>query len=265
MTPAALRDAELTVLGQVPGASNAVFLCLLEGRGENGPSVRRGIYKPVRGERPLHDFEPGSLARREVAAFRLADALGIDSVPPTVYLDDGPFGPGSLQAYVLSDEPEAEPVAVCPPDRVPTGHVPVLRGEGEDGEELVVAHSADDAMLRLAAFDAAANNADRKGSHILFGTCEPGSPSRIFGIDNGLSFHTDPKLRTVLWGFAGRPLPEDLSGALARLADEVPAEVAELLRPEETAALARRAESLVDGGRMTDVPRDRYPIPWPPV
>ncbi|MCG7299843.1 SCO1664 family protein [Brevibacterium ravenspurgense] len=265
MIESALAEAHMTVLGRVPGASNAVFLCLLEGEFGTGPTVRRGIYKPVRGERPLHDFPAGTLARREVAAYRLAHHLGIDEVPPTVFLDDGPLGPGSLQAYVLSDGSDEPPVTICLPSELPDGWLPAAAGETETGEQVVIAHSPDEQVLRLAVFDIVANNADRKGSHILSGAWDPLAEAQFFGIDNGLTFHTEPKLRTILWGFDGVPVPGDLCEALDSIAGAVPAELSELLTPDESRALALRAGHLAGNGTMPSMPQDRIPIPWPPV
>ncbi|OFS26405.1 SCO1664 family protein [Brevibacterium sp. HMSC07C04] len=265
MIESALAQAQVTVLGQVPGASNEVFLCLLEGDFGSGPTMRRGIYKPVRGERPLRDFPAGSLARREVAAFRLARLLGIDEVPPTVFLDDGPLGPGSLQAYVLSDSDYELPVTVCPPSEVPDGWLVAAAGETETGEQVVIAHSPDDGLLRLAVFDAVANNADRKGSHILPGTWDPHAASRFCGIDNGLSFHTQPKLRTVLWGFSGVTVPDSMRSALDSIAGSVPDVLAEYLTPDERGALALRAGMLAQHGTVPFMPQDQIAIPWPPI
>ena len=261
----ALAEARVTVLGRVPGASNAVFLCLLEGDFGTGPAVRRGIYKPIRGERPLHDFPAGTLARREVAAYRLAHHLGLDEVPPTVFLDDGPLGPGSLQAYVLSDGDDEPPVTICLPAELPDGWLPAAAGETETGEQVVIAHSSDEQILRLAVFDIVANNADRKGSHVLSGAWHPLAEPQFFGIDNGLTFHTEPKLRTVLWGFADTPVPDSLREGLGSLADSVPDGLATHLTADECRALAVRADQLAQSGVMPYMPQDRIPIPWPPV
>ena len=198
-----------------------------------GEPVMQAVYKPGRGERPLHDFPPG-LYRREAAAYELSAALGWDLVPPTV-VRDGPLGTGSLQLFVLADFEQ---------------HYFTLRERPE-------LHPA---LRRLCAFDVVANATDRKGGHVLL---EGGD--HVWAIDNGLCFHAAFKLRTVVWDFGGEPLPGDIEGDLRRLCDGGPPEaVTDLLDHAECSALAARAETLLtDGCFPTDPSGRRWP--WPVV
>jgi uncharacterized repeat protein (TIGR03843 family) len=191
------------------------------------------VYKPERGERPLWDFPPG-LFKRELAAYHLSEALGWRLVPLTVRRD-GPYGDGSLQEFVHADFSQ---------------HYFTLSDEA--------AHR--DRLLRLCAFDLIANNADRKSGHCLLGP-----DGHVWAIDNGLCFNIEPKLRTVIWDFAGTPLPDDVRDDLRRLVKEgVPPTLPALLAEEECAALIARARSLLRTGRLPgDRGGDRYP--WPPV
>lgn len=259
-----LAAGTLELVGQLAEASNAVFLV----RAEGVPCV----YKPVAGERPLWDFPRGTLAMREVAAYELSAAGGWDLVPPTV-LRDGPFGVGSVQAWVgplpdasgiITDPPTAdELVGLVAESDLPKGWHPVMQAELRDGTDVFVAH-ADDARLRsLAVLDAVLNNADRKGSHIL--TDGP----RIWGIDNGLGLAEVAKLRTVLWGWAGDPLPDTERVRVARLAAALEGEtgtlMGELLTGAEVDALRTRLETLMDCGEHPLPPAEWPAIPWPPL
>lgn len=228
---ARLRTDELEVLGRMPWSSNGTYLC--EVGGDDDAPPLRAVYKPREGERPLWDF-PSGLHQREVAAYELSRALGWDVVPVTVHRD-GPFGPGSLQRFVDADfeqhyftlyEDEA--------------HHPTLR--------------------RLCAFDVVGNNTDRKSGHCLLA-----DDGRIFGIDHGLMFHHEFKLRTVIWEFGGEPVPATLLEDLARLLDDgLPDALAELLDPFERDALLARTRALVDAGCFPiDETGRRYP--WPLV
>jgi uncharacterized repeat protein (TIGR03843 family) len=227
-----LEEGDLRVAGLLEGASNHTFLAEAAGNGHRALVV----YKPVRGETPLWDFREGTLARREVAAYRLAVALGWPRVPPTV-LREGPFGIGAVQAFVRAD---------------PTQHYFTLReGRPED-------------FKPVAAFDVVANNADRKGGHCLLG-----EDDQVWVIDHGLCFHTSPKLRTVVWEFAGERLPEDLRGDLRRVAAELgEGPLAEnllgLLSEDEVEATVVRAERLAEHGRFPQ-PGPGRAVPWPPV
>ena len=232
-----LRSGELSIVGRLWASSNNALLCLVT-RPCPDPEpdlVAACIYKPVMGERPLDDFPDGTLARREVAAYATSEATGWGIVPPTV-LRDGPFGEGMLQLWIRTDA-AVDPV------------------------ELVVAN--DERLRRVAVFDAAVNNTDRKAGHLL-----PVAGGHIFGVDHGVTFSTVPKLRTVLWGWRGRPfLVEELEG-LARLADalrgDLARDLAGLLSRGEIAATRRRVDGLLETRRFP-LPRPDWPaIPWPP-
>ena len=224
-----LARGELTVKGRLPWSSNATFLVEAS---LDGASVL-GVYKPARGERPLWDFPPG-LYRRELAAWHLSEALGWGLVPLTLERD-GPHGPGSLQRFVEADFEQ---------------HYFTLR---EDP-----AHH--DSLKRLCAFDLVANNADRKSGH-----CLRDADGVIYGIDNGLCFHAEPKLRTVIWDFGEEALPPAVLEDLRRLvAGPLPPALTRLLEPAECQALVRRARALVKAGRFpADTGGRRYP--WPLV
>jgi uncharacterized repeat protein (TIGR03843 family) len=232
-----LMHAEPTVDGRMPWSSNATFLVTMH----CGDVEQQAIYKPVRGERPLWDFEPG-LHRREVAAFRLSETMGIGAVPPTVLRADGPLGEGSVQWFVEADHAE---------------HYFTIAEQRPD---------LHDQLRAIAVLDVIANNTDRKSGHCLLARDADGDPSRdrVWAIDNGLCFATDFKLRTVIWEFAGDRLTAAQLRAVRALADEVPAEIAELITPEEVVAMRRRARWLAV---HTVLPGDdtghRYP--WPLV
>lgn len=246
-----LRTGQLEVVGRLVAASNVTLLCRISGPGSTGaepapdgaePAPDRAeppfealcVYKPIRGEAPLWDFPAGTLARREVAARLVSEATGWEIVPPTV-LRDGPYGPGMVQLW-LDVDPSVDVVALI------RANAPVLRP--------------------VALFDAVINNADRKAGHLL-----PLPGGRIHGVDHGVCFSPDPKLRTVLWGWMGSPLEEDELVVLRRLRGELDgslgAALAQLLAPDEVAATARRIERLLDGGRFP-VPDPGWPaVPWP--
>jgi uncharacterized repeat protein (TIGR03843 family) len=191
------------------------------------------VYKPERGERPLWDFPPG-LYRRELAAYLLSEALGWGLVPLTLRRE-GPYGAGSLQAFVHADFRQHYFTLY-----ENAAHHPHLR--------------------RVCAFDVVANNADRKSGHCLLGP-----DAAIYAIDNGLCFNVEPKLRTVIWEFADEPLPPDVAADLARLVRRgLPAPLAELLAEGERAALLARARALLDAGRFPDGSQ-AYGYPWPVV
>jgi uncharacterized repeat protein (TIGR03843 family) len=223
------------------------------------------VYKPVAGEQPLWDFPDGTLAQREVAAYVLSEAGGWGVVPPTV-LRDGPFGPGSVQLWVGAPEPDLDPgaglVDVVDPDEVPPGWHTVVEGSGAHGAAVLLVHADDPVLRRMAAFDVVANNADRKGGHVLRGG------GRVWGVDHGLTFHTDPKLRTVLWGWAGERLGADVTACLGAtetaLAGDLTDALAELVTPAELDALADRVDRLRARDRFPR-PRPGAPaLPWPP-
>jgi uncharacterized repeat protein (TIGR03843 family) len=226
---AALTRGDLTVKGRLPDSSNAT---LLVEACHNGVTTL-GVYKPERGERPLWDF-PRGLFRRELAAWQLSEALGWGLVPLTVERD-GPYGEGSVQLFVHADFEQ---------------HYFTLREDARHHDQL----------RRMCAFDVVSNNADRKGGHCLL---DP--DGTIYGIDNGLCFHVEPKLRTVIWDFAGEPLPPEIQHDLERLvARPLPPALRGLLAPEECSILVKRARALAKSGRFpTDTVGRGYP--WPLV
>ncbi|QNN52765.1 SCO1664 family protein [Nocardioides mesophilus] len=255
-----LLDGEVVIEGRIMPASNATFYASV--RSAAGVSTAC-VYKPVAGEKPLWDFPDGTLARREVAAYVVSVALGWDVVPPTV-LRDGPAGPGMVQAWREPD-PGQDPVDLVRPDALPAGYLHVL--DAFDGEDRPVAlvHEDSVALRRMAVFDAVVNNADRKGGHVLAMT-----EGHRHGVDHGVCFHVDDKLRTVLWGWAGEPLAAADLPALEALAAELSTEgsplrtrLERLLAREELTALLRRVTLLL-GRRRMPVPSGRWPsIPWP--
>ncbi len=227
-----LSQGELAVHGRIPGSSNVTLLVTAR----LGEEEVAAVYKPTRGERPLWDF-PTGLHQREVAAYRLSEELGWGIVPETVSRVDGPYGAGSVQRLVPDESGD---------------HYFTLRDEPSWRPQLVT----------IAAFDVVANNADRKSGHVLL------ADGRLWAIDHGLCFHAEPKLRTVIWDFAGESLPASLRDDLRRLAaGGVPEAIAELLDPAEQRALLRRARALADEGRLPLPPSGgRWPpVPWPLV
>jgi len=251
---ASLGDGKLTVTGRLLQASNATFLAELAG--SSGPI--ECVYKPVEGERPLWDFPHRTLGLREVAAYEVSRIGGFDCVPVTVFTD-GPLGPGSLQAWVDADEEQTgQLVDLVPAAEVPDGWFPCVQGLDANDRPVTVVHADAPDLRLLAVFDVLINNADRKGGHIL------GSGGRVFGVDHGVSFHTDHKLRTLLWGWAGAELNERELTAVRRARDEAPERLGELLDEREVAAFVRRADLLLHRKRLPR-PRGEWPsIPWPP-
>ncbi|GGK75350.1 SCO1664 family protein [Ornithinimicrobium pekingense] len=261
-----LHGSTVEPLGVLTEASNLTLLVdLTDPAGR--PTGHRAVYKPVRGERPLRDFPPGTLAAREVAAYLVSRAGGWDVVPPTVLREDAPLGPGSLQWWVTQEpdrlaDPSAGLVEVLAPADVTDAWLAVVSGSGPEGEDVVVAH-ADDASLRsMAVLDVVLNNADRKAAHLTLDVA-----GRLRGFDHGLCLHEDDKLRTVLWGWAGAPLRQEDLLALTRLQaaleDASPRSLTTLLEPGELEALRSRAAALLAEGAMPLPPGDRYPLPWP--
>jgi uncharacterized repeat protein (TIGR03843 family) len=226
---AVLQNGEVEVLGRMPWSSNATYLCDVT----CGPDVVRAIYKPRQGERPLWDF-PSGLDHREVAAYELSEALGWGIVPYTL-LREGPMGSGSVQHFVESDFEQ---------------HYFTLYEDPAHHERL----------RAVCAFDIVGNNTDRKSGHCLLGL-----DGRIWGIDHGLMFHQEFKLRTVIWEFGGEPVPAPLLAAVERLgSDDLPDPLARLLDPFERDAVRTRARALVRAGHFPiDETGRRYP--WPLV
>ncbi len=224
-----LAHGEAELRGRLPWSSNATYLVTVR----HGDVSMAAVYKPHRGERPLWDF-PAGLYLREVAAYRLSDALGWGIVPETVARDDGPLGPGSLQRFVPADFSQ---------------HYFTLLERAEHH----------DALRTIAAFDLLANNADRKSGHCLLG-----EDGRVWAIDNGLCFHVQPNLRTVIWDFCGEPIPAPLLADVERVVPSL-GELDGLLRPREVAALRMRAEAMAARGVFPDPGVSRRSYPWPLV
>jgi uncharacterized repeat protein (TIGR03843 family) len=252
-----LTEGSLELEGRLATASNASFL------GEvrlDGTSLRC-IYKPVRGERPLWDFPDGTLAGRERAARMVSRAGGWDIVPPTV-LRDGRFGPGMCQRWIETDA-DTELVDVVGDDFDEAGWIAVLQAEDHRGNPVLLVHKADDRLRDMAVFDVVVNNADRKGGHVL-ADCS----GQLWGCDHGVCFHEDPKLRTVLWGWADEPLRSTDVDHLDRLVEALDSgldhELAAFLTRRERRALRRRVDLLLTTSQMPP-PGGSWPaIPWPP-
>ncbi|MFJ9059338.1 SCO1664 family protein [Streptomyces sp. NBC_00111] len=262
-----LAEGELTVLGQVRGASNAVLYCTVAHEGEERPCV----YKPVAGEQPLWDFPDGTLAQREVAAYEISEATGWGLVPPTV-LREGPYGEGMCQLWIEADA-EAAPSDGLPPllalvdtEEPGDGWKAVGLAEVGEGRTALLVHADDPRLRRLAVLDAVINNGDRKGGHLL---SAPGG--RLYGIDHGVTLNADDKLRTLFWGWAGEPLTAEATEVLDRLSAVLEpgavlaTRLGELITAAELDALRGRVESLRKAGRHPQPSGDWPPIPWPPV
>lgn len=230
-----LARGDVEIRGRIAWSSNdARLVSVADGSG----TAMEAVYKPRRGEQPLWDFPPGSLYRREVAAYELARALDWPIVPETVLRADGPLGPGMLQRFV---------------DHDPRVHYFVLL----DDRPLE--------LRRFAVFDVVANNADRKAGHCLLARAD----DRVYGIDHGLTFHAHPKLRTVIWDFAGEPLTDGERLALERLTRQLDGafgrRLADLLDPDEVVATRSRTVALLHAGALPE-PEDGYrSVPWPLV
>ena len=253
MISADLLEGELELRGRIMPASNATFLGEIDGV--------KVVYKPVAGERPLWDFPDGTLADRERAAYLVSELFGWNVVPEP-WLREGPHGWGMVQRWQEPDD-QQEAVTLVPEGAVPPGGRHVF--DGIDGRDRAVSlvHEDSVALRRMAVFDIVVNNADRKGGHVLEMT-----DGHRYGVDHGVTFHTDHKLRTVLWGWAGEPLTDDHHGAVARVREAVAttaaAELAAHLTDVELEALLRRCDRLLDSPLMP-VPRGEWPaVPWPP-
>ena len=248
-----LLHAELVLEGRVLPASNATFVGTVDGT--------RVVYKPTAGERPLWDFPDGTLARREVAAYAVSQALGWDVVPHT-FLRDGPHGPGMVQLWQDPAEDEVA-VDIVPAGQVPAGWCHVFDGLDEHDRGVSLVHEDSPPLRRMALFDVLVNNADRKGGHVL-----AMSDGHRYGVDHGVTFHVEPKLRTVLWGWLDHELTEAetaaVEGVRERAADDLGARLRELLDPLEVQAFVRRCDQLLSAGRLP-APHGHGPaIPWPP-
>ncbi len=225
-----LLHGAVEIEGRMPNSSNATFLVTIgEHNGDSAPM--KAIYKPLSGERPLWDFDPG-LYKREVAAYRLSDALGYNIIPPTVVREDQ-LGEGSFQLFIRHD---------------PSQHYfTFLDGRPE----------LHDRLRALAVFDIVANNTDRKGGHVLVD-----DDSNVWGIDHGVCFSDEFKLRTVIWDFAGDEIDDNLLAPLETFVQSVPVSIAALLTDDEIEAMVERAVWLLEN-RVFPAPESRYQYPWP--
>lgn len=255
-----LTAGELTVRGRVREASNAVLYCSVAYAGQEAACV----YKPVAGERPLWDFPDGTLAQREVAAYEVSEATGWGLIPPTV-LRDGPYGEGMCQLWI-EGVPGSELLALVDGEEPDAGWRAVGFAEVGEGRTALLVHADDRRLRRLAVLDAVINNADRKGGHLL-----PAAEDRLYGIDHGVTFNAENKLRTLLWGWAGEPLTEEAVTVLERLRDglregeALSARLSTLITSTELGATRDRVSALLKTGRHPE-PSGEWPaIPWPPV
>jgi len=228
-----LREGKLEVVGRLPGSSNQALVVLVHHPDLAEPF--HAVYKATVAERPLFDFPVGTLARREVAAFLVSEATGWGLVPSTV-LRDGPYGVGMVQQWIHGD-PSVDLVALVVED--------------------------DPRLRRMAVFDAIVNNTDRKGGHLV-----PMPDGHVFGVDHGVTFSVEPKLRTVLWGWIGTPFEDDELAGLQRVRDglrnELAASLGELLDPAEVTATKRRVAALLRSRHFPRPNADWPSIPWPP-
>ncbi|MFH8341426.1 SCO1664 family protein [Streptomyces sp. AM6-12] len=253
-----LARGELTVRGRIRDASNAALFCTVAHDGREATCV----YKPVAGERPLWDFPDGTLAAREVAAYEVSEATGWGLVPPTV-LRDGPYGEGMCQLWI-EVSPEPELLALVDGEEPGPGWKAIGFAEVGEGRTALLVHADDERLRRLAVLDAVLNNADRKGGHLL-----PTADGRLYGIDHGVSFNTEDKLRTLLWGWAGEPLTAEAVEVLKRLRDaldgDLGARLAPLITAAELDATRARVAALLTSGVHPEPGGDWPAIPWPPV
>lgn len=248
-----LETADLALIGRITTASNATFL------GSIGDV--EVVYKPMAGESPLWDFPGGFLAHREMAAYLVSQALGWDIVPRT-WLRDGPLGEGMVQLWQEQD-PGQRAVDLVATDNVPeTGWKRVLEGQDATGQAVALIHEDTPALRRMAVFDIIINNADRKGDHIL-----AMAGGHRHGVDHGLTFHRDHKLRTVLWGWLGDALTAQERDGIDRVSEglrgELGRNLADLLSAEEVASLAARCARLRLSGRFPAPGGEMPTVPWP--
>lgn len=248
-----LLECPMEIQGRILSASNATLRCSLD---ENLAAV----YKPRRGEQPLWDFPTGTLTGREVASYEIDRVLGLGLIPPTVWREDGPAGPGMCQMWVDEDD-DARLVDVVSADEVPGGWLPVLRATDGLGRPVVVAHADDDRLQAMALLDAVLNNGDRKGGHVITDVT-----GNVWAVDHGVTLSVEPKLRTVLWGWAGSEIPERLVDAVEGLVGQLDAgapQIERWLDRHEVEALIDRCAVLIETGTFP-VPNEDWPaIPWP--
>ncbi|MCX2950379.1 SCO1664 family protein [Lentzea sp. NEAU-D7] len=251
-----LEHGRIEVEGRLVDASNATLFCKISLDGVDAQCV----YKPVRGERPLWDFPDGTLAGREVATYLISAASGMGIVPPTV-LRPGPFGAGMVQLWVETRE-EDELVDIIGVDDVKPGWIPVFHAHDRFGDPAVLVHADHPRIAEMSAFDVVVNNADRKGGHVLHAL-----DGAVYGVDHGICLHTEPKLRTVLWGWAREPLPEQVVESLRRLRSELDGALGESLHDHltraEVRAVGERVDKLLAAGVYPEPSGDWPAIPWP--
>ncbi|MBF6340996.1 SCO1664 family protein [Nocardia abscessus] len=259
------HSGELTVIGRVNTASNVTLVCDVIGPATDDPPLRV-VYKPIRGERPLWDFPDGTLAGREVASYLISEAIGWGVIPETI-VREGPFGLGMVQRWVVGVDNHTDRgdrldlIDLCPAGAVPEGFCEVLRAVDDAGDEVSLIHADDPRLQRVAVLDVLLNNADRKGGHAL-----EGLDGQVYGVDHGICLHTDYKLRTVLWGWAGQPIGDGLIADVTAFAKQLPGAFADTLSRHitdaEIDALIQRTQQLLDEPVMP-LPRTARPIPWP--
>jgi uncharacterized repeat protein (TIGR03843 family) len=276
-----LARGTLDIEGRLVEASNTTLRAVITCDGVTA----RCVYKPVRGERPLWDFPDGTLAGRELGAYLVGTATGWAPVPPTV-LRDGPLGVGACQLWIddmdpaadsesdsatggAADEDAPEPLlGFAPAEHVPDGWHRIVGARDEDGHPYVLAHADDDRLRRLAVFDVVINNGDRKGGHVLLAPDGDGA-LHVYGVDHGVCFNVENKLRTVLWGWVGEPLPADVAEVLRKLRADLGGALGEALRPHiteaEIEATAVRADRLLAAGCFPAPSGDWPAVPWPPM
>jgi len=253
MTPPDLLTTELVLTGRITTASNASFF------GSIGDlSV---VYKPIDGEKPLWDFPYRTLAYREVAAYLVSEALGWNIVPRT-WLREGPLGGGMVQLWQEVD-PAQHAVDLVVTEKIPaTGWKTVLHGQDETGRQVSLLHEDDVQLRRMAVFDVLVNNADRKGDHVL-----AMSDGHRFGVDHGLSFHDEHKLRTVLWGWIGETLSAEELAGIDRVSEALNStlgvELGDLLSEVELEALHQRCHQLRQDAHFPGPSGDMPAVPWP--
>lgn len=256
-----LSSLPIDVVGRLVDSSNNALVVKVAGS-VDGAEVT-AVYKPAAGERPLWDFPDATLARREVAAYLLMRHLGWDHVPLTVWRDQGPGGPGMIQRWIDGESAD-QFINLFEPTAVPQDWLPILEGRDAGNHPVVLAHSGSDQLAKITAFDFIANNADRKAGHLIVETS--GSGSHLWAIDHGICFHVEDKLRTVLWGFVDRPLPDwlvaDIS-AFVRGFGSFRSEVSVHLAVDEVDAVLRRAQDLLKLGKFPSPTGEGPAVPWP--
>src|SRR5262245_8861840 len=255
-----LRRGDMEIEGRLVDASNTTVRAVITPDGVTA----RCVYKPVRGERPLWDFPDGTLAGREVAAYLVAKATGWGLVPPTVLRRKAPLGPGACQLWIDEEDSREPLLGFVPARKIPPGWKVIAAARDDNGRPYRLAHANDPRLARLAVFDAVVNNADRKGGHVLI--TDGGD---VPGVDHGVCFHVEEKLRTVLWGWVDEPLPEEATEVLRALVRDVEGSLGRALAPHlttlEIEMLGARADRLRRSGKFPLPSPDWPSIPWPPV